>query len=106
MIAMNLGIPIIAISQFSRKVEDREGMPHLADLRESGAIEQDANAVLFIYNRHTDEKTYNYSFCKTEEDSLKIRELYVGKNREGASHVTIFLRYTKEWTRFEALEAI
>lgn len=73
-LAKDLGIPIICLSQLSRALESRDNKrPMLSDLRESGAIEQDANQVLFVYR----EAYY------TKDDSNKITEVIVGKNRSG-----------------------
>lgn len=82
-IAKELRIPIIALSQLSRKVEDRGGdkRPQLADLRESGAIEQDADLVCFIY------RPEYYGILEDEEqNSLKgIAQVIIAKNRHGAT---------------------
>tara|TARA_R110002050_G_scaffold24443_2_gene65452 strand:- start:3547 stop:4872 length:1326 start_codon:yes stop_codon:yes gene_type:complete len=73
-LAKDLNIPIICLSQLSRALESREDKrPMLSDLRESGAIEQDANQVIFVYR----EAYY------TKDDSNNITEVIVGKNRSG-----------------------
>ena len=77
-LAKNLNIPVIALSQFSREVDRRKGEPRLSDLRESGALEQDANIVLFIYDGNDDKKDYGYG-----ENDKHIRELIIAKNRSG-----------------------
>ena len=77
--AMELEVPVIALSQLSRGIENRKGedaKPRLADLRESGSIEQDADIVLFI---HCEDK-YVYS----PEKNIPI-ELLIAKNRAGAT---------------------
>ena len=93
--AKELDVPIILLSQLSRKVEDRtDHKPMLSDLRESGAIEQDADIVLFIYNPD------NY----VKDDNLKqgIVDLIVAKHRNGDIG-TIKLKFIKEHTTFTNL---
>ncbi|MCX3065150.1 DnaB-like helicase C-terminal domain-containing protein [Wolbachia endosymbiont of Drosophila pseudotakahashii] len=74
-IAKDFNIPIVALSQISRKVEDRQNKrPQLADLRESGSIEQDADLVLLLYRE-------NYY----KADSNNDLEINVAKNRSGST---------------------
>jgi replicative DNA helicase len=93
-----LKIPIIAVSQLSRAPESRGGekrRPVLADLRESGAIEQDADLVIFIYR----EEYYK----KAEEvEAPGIAEIIIGKNRNGPQG-NIKLRFRGEYTLFEPI---
>ncbi len=91
-LAKELNVPLIALSQLSRAPESRtDHRPQLADLRESGAIEQDADVVAFIYR----EEQYN----RTEENA-GIAELIVAKQRNGPTG-TAKLAFLKEFTRFE-----
>jgi replicative DNA helicase len=91
-LAKELNVPLIALSQLSRAPENRtDHRPQLADLRESGAIEQDADVVAFIYR----EEQYN----RTEENA-GIAEIIVAKQRNGPTGVAK-LAFLKEFTRFE-----
>ncbi len=91
-LAKDLKLPIIAVSQLNRGLEKREDKkPQLSDLRESGAIEQDADLVLFI---HRDEM-----FNPESADKGKA-ELVVAKNRHGPTG-NVALSFIKEYTRFE-----
>ena len=77
--AMELEIPVIALSQLSRQVESREDKrPNLADLRESGSIEQDADIVSFLYR-----DDYYAKKGETEESNVSLSELIVAKHRNG-----------------------
>jgi replicative DNA helicase len=100
-IAKELNVPIIALSQLNRSVEVRSGnkRPQLSDLRESGAIEQDADIVLFI---HRPEK---FGFTEDEEgNSLKgIAEIIIAKHRNGALD-DVRLRFKEEFAKFVELE--
>ena len=94
-------MPIIALSQLNRSVEMRSGnkRPQLSDLRESGAIEQDADMVLFI---HRPEK---YGFIEDEEGNslLGLAEIIIAKHRNGAL-ADIKLRFRDELAKFVELE--
>ena len=95
-LAKELHIPIIAVSQLNRSVEKREDKtPQLSDLRESGAIEQDADIILFI---HRDEM-YNADPSGRGKALLKI-----GKNRAGPTG-EVDLTFIREYTRFESYAA-
>ena len=91
-LAREIRVPVIAVSQLSRAVEQRTGnRPQLSDLRESGAIEQDADVVVFLFR----EEYYN----QTEENKNKA-EAIIAKQRNGPVG-TIPLVFLKEWTRFD-----
>ena len=93
-LARELGVPIIALSQLSRAVESRQDhRPQLSDLRESGAIEQDADLVCLLMR----EEYYNPT-----EDNKGVTEIIIAKQRNGPVG-TIKLSFIKEYMRFENL---
>lgn len=94
-LAKQLEVPIVALAQLNRGLEARQDKrPMLSDLRESGAIEQDADTIMFIYR---DE----YYYPKKQETE-GIAEFIVGKQRSGPCG-TVKTRFFQEYTRFEAL---
>jgi replicative DNA helicase len=94
-LAKELDVPVIALSQLSRAPEARtDRRPQLSDLRESGALEQDADVVMFIYR----EEEY-----KATDENRGIAEIIIGKQRNGPTG-TRRLAFIKEFTRFENLE--
>ncbi|MGE5581588.1 MAG: replicative DNA helicase [Bacillota bacterium] len=94
-LARELNVPVIALSQLSRAVEQRtDKRPNLADLRESGSLEQDADLVAFLYR----EDYYN-----PETDRKNITELIISKQRNGPVGV-VELLFQKEFSKFVGLE--
>jgi replicative DNA helicase len=95
-VARELNVPVIALSQLSRSVENRNPqIPQLADLRESGSIEQDADVVAFIYR----EEYYN-----PETERKAITDIFIKKHRNGPTgRVELF--FDKEKQRFRSLDS-
>ena len=95
MIARELNVPVIALSQLSRTVESRSPqIPMLSDLRESGSIEQDADIVMFLYR----EDYYN-----PETERQNITDLILAKHRRGATG-SVELYFDKARVRFMSLD--
>jgi replicative DNA helicase len=110
-LAKELNVPILALSQLSRQVENRDDKrPQLADLRESGSIEQDADVVTFVY-RHEyylertkpEEGTTDFQTWFDESQRVHgVAEVIIGKQRHGPTG-TVELQFEKEFTRFSNL---
>ena len=99
-LAKELDIPILALSQLNRTVENREGLegkrPQLSDLRESGAIEQDADMVLFVHRPE-----YYHIFTDEKGNDLHgMAQIIIAKHRKGATG-DVLLTFRGEFTRFQ-----
>ncbi len=93
-LARELNIPVVAVSQLSRAPERRESFrPRLSDLRESGAIEQDADVVLMLFRE---------DYYQQTEENKGLSEVIIAKQRNGPTGV-VKLAFIKEYTRFETL---
>ena len=100
-LAKEFNIPVIALSQLNRGVDAREGpegkRPRLSDLRESGAIEQDADMVIFLH------RPEYYGLCQSEDGMIDYRgkaEVIISKHRKGATGI-ITMDFKGDYTRFE-----
>ena len=100
-LAKELNIPVLALSQLNRGVEGREGVegkrPQLSDLRESGAIEQDADRVVFLH------RPEYYHILQSDDGLIDYRgkaEVVIAKHRKGATGI-IMMNFKGEYTRFE-----
>jgi len=110
-LAKELDIPILALSQLSRAVENRDDKrPQLSDLRESGSIEQDADVVMFVFreeyylkNKEPRSGTVEYFQWQTEMDAVRGRaEVIIGKQRHGPTG-TVAMQFKADVTRFSDL---
>ncbi len=112
-LAKELHVPILALSQLSRQVEQREDKrPQLADLRESGSIEQDADVVMFVFREEyylersqPRENTEEHRKWQTDMEAVTGKaDVIIGKQRHGPTG-TVTLQFTPEFTRFSNLAA-
>lgn len=102
-VAKELDVPVLALSQLSRAVENRPGQngkrPMLSDLRESGSIEQDADMVLFLYRP----EYYGITEDESGRSNVGIGEVIIGKNRHGETGI-VPLRFIGKYVKFTDLE--
>ena len=96
-LAKELDVPVIALSQLSRNVENRGGekRPQLSDLRESGSIEQDADMVMFLYRP----EYYKLTQTESGETTDGLAEVIIAKHRNGSLD-TVNLRFIDKYTKF------
>ncbi|MBQ3115405.1 MAG: replicative DNA helicase [Clostridia bacterium] len=94
--AKELNVPVLALSQLSRMVENRGGRPQLSDLRESGAIEQDADIVMFIHRPDKSAKEKDIEEGKVKKN---VAEIVIAKHRNGPTGV-VELFFREECTKF------
>ncbi len=92
-LARQLNVPLIAVSQLSRAPEQESRRPRLSDLRESGAIEQDADVVLMLFREE---------YYRPSDENKGVAEVIIAKQRNGPTD-TVKLAFIREYTRFETL---
>jgi replicative DNA helicase len=106
--AKELSIPVVALSQLSRQVEQRDNKkPQLSDLRESGSIEQDADVVMFVFreayyleNKEPKPATVEHAEWQAKMNEVSnVAELIIGKQRHGPTG-TVFLEFEAMFTKF------
>jgi replicative DNA helicase len=99
-LAKELQIPIIALSQLSRAIEQRaDKRPQLSDLRESGAIEQDADVVIFLHKQRGEDETSEFRGMQPSVDENTV-DVIIGKHRNGPIG-ELKLTFIREYARFE-----
>ena len=102
-IAMEFNIPVVMLCQLNRSVEKRDvKVPTLADLRDSGSIEQDSQVVLFPYRAEYYAKPGEPCMLVSndKQDARGLAEIFIGKNTDGASHDCAVLQFDKQRMRF------
>jgi replicative DNA helicase len=96
-LAKELNVPVVALSQLSRAIETRgDNSPRLSDLRESGALEQDADVIMFLH------RPSFYSKDPQEEEARKTAEVHIGKQRNGPTG-KLEVSFLSQYARFENL---
>jgi replicative DNA helicase len=96
-LAKELNVPVVALSQLSRAIETRgDNSPRLSDLRESGALEQDADVIMFLH------RPSFYSKDAMEEEARKTAEVHIGKQRNGPTG-KLEVSFLSQYARFENL---
>lgn len=95
-LARELEVPVIALSQLSRAIEQRGGRPKLSDLRDSGSIEQDSDVVMFIHHNRKDDPD-------TDPHKPKIAEILIEKHRNGPTGRTHLL-FKDTWASFQTID--
>lgn len=99
-VAKELDMPIVALSQLSRKVEDRQDKrPQMADLRESGSIEEDADCIMFIYRP----EYYGISTTPGGQSTAGLADIIIAKHKDGKTGLQS-QRFIPEYMRFENIE--
>jgi replicative DNA helicase len=103
--AKDVDCPVIVLSQLTRDIEKRKGSPVLSDLRDSGAIEQDGDLIMFIHNKtkreqEADEKDNNYSI---EYNPETMRQILILKHRNGETG-EVLLSWVGKYTKFANLD--
>lgn len=102
-LAKELDIPIIVLSQLNRELErEKFRKPRLSDLRESGAIEQDADVIGFLYKRPSKDPNAD----EDNDNSVMSVNLLIAKQRNGPAGEDVYLTFFKEFTRFESAAAV
>ena len=100
-LAKEVDVPVLALSQLSRAVETRKGRPQLSDLRESGAIEQDADIVMFIHRPDKNATEKDFAEGKVKQN---VAEIIIEKHRSGSQGV-VELFFKGECTKFLNIDA-
>src|SRR5262249_15240673 len=96
-LAKELNVPVVALSQLSRAIETRgDNTPRLSDLRESGALEQDADVIMFVHG------PWFNSRAPREEEAGKTAEVHIGKQRNGPTG-KLEVAFLSQYARFETL---
>jgi len=102
-LAKELNVPVVALSQMNRKVEERKSpIPQLSDLRESGAIEQDADVIMFIYRPEIYNRARKEEYDPDNDPDRGIAVITIEKQRNGPTG-TVRLFFQQEYTSFESI---